>query len=138
MENHSASEQKPLTRDEVQAYLADIEEKVINSDGAYMHSVIALNQLMRLPHANEVLDEKLKEQMHDLWIKLKSLGVQLSDPPLLFGLPANFGHESEEIPIDNDPEIEIKRHDPEEESGKRKPTRKGGNGGSSSSDEYSA
>ena len=85
-----------------------------------------------------MLDEKLKEQMHDLWIKLKSLGVQLSDPPLLFGLPANFGHESEEIPTDNDPEIEIKRHDPEEESGKRKPTRKGGNGGSSSSDEYSA
>jgi hypothetical protein len=52
--------------------------------------------MMRLPNAAELFDDELKAQMKDLWIKLKSTGIKLTDPPLLFGLPEDFGKEKEE------------------------------------------
>ena len=117
MSNETVVEPKSLNKEQIKAYLVDIESRVINSDEAYMHSVIALNQLLRLPNAESVIDGELKEQMHDLWVKLKSHGVQLGDPPLLFGLPEDFRAEDEEIIIDDEPEIEIvsRREDAEEE-----------------------
>lgn len=84
------------TKEDVRAYLADIEQKVIESNDAYLHSVLALNQMMRLPNAAELFDDEVKAQMRDLWIKLKSTGIKLTDPPLLFGLPEDFGKEKEE------------------------------------------
>ncbi len=105
-----------LTKDQIKSYLVDIESKVINAEGAHMHSVIALNQILRLPNIESVMDKELKEQMRDLWVKLKSHGIQLSDPPLLFGLPSDFTAEEEAVIVDNDPEIEIvSRSNPEEE-----------------------
>lgn len=96
---------KSYTREELQAYLTDIEEKVIDSDEAYLHSVIAINELLNLPNADEIFDEELKGRVRDLWIKLKSTGVHLNDPPLLFGLPENFGQEEENeeiVPVQGD------------------------------------
>lgn len=94
-QNENVDNQKVYTREEVQAFLDDIGEKVIASNEGYIHSVVALNQLLRLPNAEELFDDDLKAQMRDLWIKLKSLGIQLNDPPLLFGLPEDFGKEEE-------------------------------------------
>ena len=92
MSNEKASEAPaPVTRDEVQRYIDDIEKKVVESNEAYLHSVLALDRILRLPNASEVIDETLKGQMKDLWIKLKAAGIKLSDPPILFGLPENFG-----------------------------------------------
>ncbi len=107
MSQESAEEVKSLSKEEVKSFLLDIETKVINAEGAHMHSVIALDQLLRLPNIESIMDQELKDQMHDLWVKLKSHGIQLADPPLLFGLPSDFRAEEEEIIIDDEPEIEI-------------------------------
>lgn len=80
-------ETQAYSKKEVQAFLADIAEKVVDSHGSYLHSILALNHLMRLPNASELFDEALKEQGRDLWLQLKSVGLQITDPPLLFGAP---------------------------------------------------
>ena len=90
---------KNYTKEELQAFLADIEEKVVESNEAYLHSIVALNELLSLPNAADLLDDELRSRVKDLWIKLKSSGVHLNDPPLLFGLPENFGKEEEEDEI---------------------------------------
>lgn len=107
MSEESTVEVSRLTKDQIKSYLVDIESKIINAEGAHMHSVIALNQILRLPNIESVVDKELKDQMRDLWVKLKSHGIQLSDPPLLFGLPSDFSEEEEAVIIDDDPEIEI-------------------------------
>lgn len=81
----------PLTRDELKVYLTEIEQRVIEGNTAYMHSLVAMNELLRRPEVPSLLDNELKTQMQDIWIKLKSTGLQLVDPPLLFGLPQGFG-----------------------------------------------
>lgn len=75
------------TKKEVANFIAEISKKIVDSNTAYFHSMITLNTLLRLPNAEEIFDEELKEQARDLWLKLKLTGLQLTDPPLLFGLP---------------------------------------------------
>jgi hypothetical protein len=42
---------------------------------------------MTIDNVGELFDEDLKAQAKDIWVKLKSTGVQLSDPPFMFGAP---------------------------------------------------
>lgn len=87
MESTGTTEFKDYTKQDVQAFLAQISEKVVNNSGSYFHSMLALNSLLRLSNAAEIFDQNLKEQAKDLWVKLKSTGLHLTDPPLLFGIP---------------------------------------------------
>lgn len=114
-EENSQEKQKQVSKEEIEQYLGDIEEKVINSNGAYLHSIIALNQILRLPGVEQLLDAKMKERIHDVWLKLKSLGVQVMDPPMLFGLPESFNAESEAVAHDDEEEIEIGERPPKDE-----------------------
>ena len=95
-ESNEKSGAAKLTKKQVKAYLADIEKKVINREGADMASLVAINDLLSLPNAEQLLDTELRTQIKDLWIKLKSGGIQVDDPPLLFGLPEGFGEEEVE------------------------------------------
>lgn len=85
-------------REQFASYLNEIAKNIITSDATYMHSMLALNHLLRRPEAESVLDADLKNQARDIWLKVKSCGLQLVDPPLLFGssvaLPADFDLES--------------------------------------------
>ena len=125
-------ERKAYTREDVQAFLSEIAERVISSNNAYLHSVLALDHLLREPNAAELFDGDLKEQARDLWVKLKATGLQLNDPPVLFGIPEDFingdvaaeeqGEEEEE---ENFIKIEPRETDAEEEV----PSSTPGNGG---------
>lgn len=86
-----------MSLEEVRAFVGEIEQTVADSKDAYLNSVIALNQILRLPNAEALLDEQLKEQMRALWVKLRSTGIKLNDPPILFGLPEGFGEEAQEL-----------------------------------------
>jgi hypothetical protein len=110
---NQGEQQKAYSRADVQKYLAEIEQQVISSNEAYLHSVVALNEILRLPNASEILDEELKTQCRDIWIKLKSTGIQLNDPPILFGIPEGFGEEEveEEIVVDFPEPHQTKRED---------------------------
>ncbi len=86
---------KRYTRADIAQFLSEIARSVVSTNTTYMHSMLALNQILRLPYAPEILDQDLKDQMRDLWLKVKSSGLQLVDPPLLFG-------DGVEIPLDYD------------------------------------
>lgn len=100
----SSESAKTYSKKELKAYIADLEERVVNTSGAHLHSLVAINEILRSPGVDSVLDEGMKGQLKDLWIKLSSAGIQLTNPPLLFGLPEGFeeeefkGVESEDVP----------------------------------------
>ena len=75
------------TKKDVQDILESVSRRLMESHTSHLHSILMLNTVLRLPNASELLDEKLKAQAKDLWTKLKGTGLQLVDPPLLFGLP---------------------------------------------------
>lgn len=77
---------KVYTKREVQLFVADVSKRVLEPGTSHLHSVLALNHMLRQSNMPELLDADLKEQMKDLWIKLKSTGMQLNDPPILFGV----------------------------------------------------
>lgn len=85
--NLSHIREHQYTREEVESFLADIANKVVESQGSYLHSVLALNHLMQSTNAHEIFDENLKQQARDLWLKIRASGFQLTNPPLLFGVP---------------------------------------------------
>jgi hypothetical protein len=83
----TGTENKKLTKKDITAFLADISENLEASSNGCIHSVLALNGLLRQPNAEKLFDEATKKQAQEIWIKIKSTGLQLGDPPLLFGLP---------------------------------------------------
>jgi hypothetical protein len=75
---------KPITVEAIRETLDAVAQNVVGTQSSYMHSMILLDQLFRDPSARELFDADLKEQAKDLWLKIKSTGLQLNDPPLLF------------------------------------------------------
>lgn len=86
----SEEKEKKLSKEEIAAFIKDIEQKISKNSEAHLHSLIALNKIMRAPNIDTVMDKKLKDKIKVLWGKLKAAGVNLADPPLIFGLPQNF------------------------------------------------
>lgn len=75
---------KAMTKKELTSFLAEIETQLVDSDQNCLHSMLALNEILRQPNASKLLDKGLKTQAKDLWLKIKSTGVELEDPPILF------------------------------------------------------
>lgn len=71
-------------------YINDIAEKTLIADESKLHSVIAFNQILSDADKVALLDEEMKDQLKDIWGRIKAAGIQLVDPPLLYGLPEDF------------------------------------------------
>lgn len=85
--HNGQGKERLYTKQEIENFVAEISRQVVGSSTAYMHAMLALNHILRQSNAEEFLDHDVKEQIKDLWIKLKSMGLQLNDPPILFGAP---------------------------------------------------
>ena len=72
------------TKRELQNFIDELSKQIVQPKPAYLHLIIALNHILRQEDVAVVLDLQMKEQLKDIWLKLKSTGVQLNDPPLLF------------------------------------------------------
>src|SRR5262245_46879872 len=83
--HEEAGEPKIYTKREIQTFIGEISKRVLEPNTSHLHSVLAINHLLRQANMPELLDNDLRAQLKDLWIKLKSTGMQLNDPPLLFG-----------------------------------------------------
>ena len=78
-----------VTKADVRAFLAEIAAQVASGKAPTVHTMLALNGMFRLPNAREIFDEELRKEAQDLWMKIKSSGLQVLDPPLIFGEPSN-------------------------------------------------
>lgn len=84
---NESADPRPYTKEEFESYLSLIEQKLLNSDDSYMHAVLSINDLLQKPDAPDILDEGLAKRAREVWAKIKSMGIVIADPPLLFGLP---------------------------------------------------
>jgi len=85
MSKEKAEKPKTFTKQEVKAFLADVAEQVESSQGSYLHSILALNEVVRQPNAEKLFDQTMKRQAIEIWSSIKSAGLELNDPPFLFG-----------------------------------------------------
>lgn len=74
--------QTTMTKEDIQKILERLAGSVVNSQ--FIQSMILLDQVLRQPNTRELFDSDMKDQARDLWVKMKSTGLQLNDPPLLF------------------------------------------------------
>lgn len=74
-----------VSREEIVELIAEISRRVVESDRSSMHCMLALNHLLNHPNIGAVLTDDLRGQIKDLWVKLKSTGIVLADPPIIFG-----------------------------------------------------
>ncbi|MCC6933829.1 MAG: hypothetical protein IT292_11370 [Deltaproteobacteria bacterium] len=75
-----------FSRDDVLTLIAEV-EKEIGNGSVLMHSMLLLDALLRQPNGQQILDDELKGRLIDIWQRVKLAGLQLNDPPLLFGQP---------------------------------------------------
>lgn len=72
------------TKEELASFLEIISRKLDTSDDSYLHSMLALNYILRQQNATVMLDENLKQMAREVWKKIQSAGITLKDPPILF------------------------------------------------------
>ena len=97
----SEEKEQKVSKEEILAFVKDIESRISKNSEAHLHSLLGLNKIMRASNIDTVMDKKLKERLKAVWTKLKTAGVTLVDPPLLFGLPQNF---STKQSVEDEPE----------------------------------
>ncbi len=86
----SDSKSNSVSKEMLVEYINDIAERTLQEDESKLHSVIAINQILSDNDKLSMLDEEMKEQLRDIWSRIKGAGIQLVDPPVLFGLPEDF------------------------------------------------
>ena len=84
-------QETPLTRESVGELLGELSKRVIESDRCSVHCMLALNHILTHPDFEKILDDDLRQQVKDIWLKLKSTGIVLADPPVVFGYPKANG-----------------------------------------------
>ena len=77
------------TVEELKTHLNCIRDKMSEGLAAPIYAVTAMNQLLNEPVIYKLLTEETKELARDIWLRLKHAGLQLRNPPILFGMEAN-------------------------------------------------
>ena len=70
---------------ELRTFLLNIKDKMTEDAAAPVYVMSAVNRVLNLPNIYELLDNENKELARDVWLRLKQTGLQLKNPPLLFG-----------------------------------------------------
>lgn len=73
------------TKQELKEFLISLREKLNDESTATIFAMSALSYVLNLPNIYELFDQDTKECARDLWLRLKTAGMQIKDPPLLFG-----------------------------------------------------
>lgn len=87
----TAVQETPLTREAIVELLGELSKRVIESDRCSVHCMLALNHILTHADFERVLDDDLRQQVKDIWLKLKATGIVLADPPVVFGYPKANG-----------------------------------------------
>ena len=77
---------KKITKKELKQLLDDLEDRLKTDSMPSIHAMLVLNSILRLPDGGSQLDAKMKTRVKDIWLKLKASGLELENPPLIFGI----------------------------------------------------
>ncbi|MCC6220745.1 MAG: hypothetical protein IT291_05845 [Deltaproteobacteria bacterium] len=87
----TTAKEKFETREDVAEFIAEIAARVAENKVPSLHTMLALDRLLRIPNSVEIFDDELKNKAKELWHHIKAIGAELQDPPLLFGAPSSGG-----------------------------------------------
>lgn len=76
---------EPTSAADLKTFLTAVRDKMTDDVAPPIYVLSALNHVMNLPKIYELLDNDNKEIARDIWLRLKQAGVQVKNPPLLFG-----------------------------------------------------
>jgi hypothetical protein len=73
------------TREDLKAFLHSLVDRMSANEVAPFYALIAMNHVMNLKEFYSLLDKESKELARDIWLRIKTAGLQVANPPVLFG-----------------------------------------------------
>lgn len=70
---------------DLKAFLVGVRDKMTDEAAAPIYVVSLMNHLLTNANIYRHLNDENKEIARDLWLRLKQAGLQLRNPPMLFG-----------------------------------------------------
>ncbi len=74
----------------IEEFLNEIEAKINTESDVTMHTMLAINDLLRNSKTPQSLTDATKERIKTIWNKISLTGLELNQPPLIFGTPELF------------------------------------------------
>jgi len=74
---------------ELKNFLQVLRDRMAERAAAPIYAVSAMNHVLTLPKVYDLLDNENKEIARDIWLRIKQSGMQVKNPPMLFGDEAN-------------------------------------------------
>ena len=73
------------TKADLKKFLVRIRDRMADESAAAIYAASAMYYVLGLNNIYEILDSENKEIARDIWLRLKTAGFQMRNPPLLFG-----------------------------------------------------
>jgi|GEM_PF-898151 len=73
------------SKEDLKSFLLNIRDKISEEQAASVYAMAAFNNILNSATIYELLDDENKELARNIWLRLKQSGLQLRNPPLLFG-----------------------------------------------------
>lgn len=70
---------------DLKTFLVSIRDRMTDGSVAPIYAMSAMNSLLSMAEIYSLLDNENKEVARDIWLRLKQSGLQLRNPPILFG-----------------------------------------------------
>jgi len=129
MAEKAIEKQKPSTKKEVKKFLEQLDKDVVESSNNSLHIMLALDHLLTMENVEKLFDKDLKQRARDLWVKIKSTGLQINDPPFLFGVPKEeIEHEQKKVKVEEEHVVVIDMSRLEEKEKEEKEKKSQGKG----------
>jgi uncharacterized protein (DUF608 family) len=74
------------TKEELKTFLHNIYDKLTDGTAAPIYCLTAINHALSSGDIYSMLDEESKELARNIWLRLKAAGMQVRNPPVLFGI----------------------------------------------------
>ena len=87
MAKETKTNSKAMTKAEIKKFIEEVSTKLNENEGNSLHALVALNAILSEPGIEKSFDADLKEKAKEIWLTLKTKGIDLIDPPFLFGIP---------------------------------------------------
>ena len=81
----SASAGTISSKADLEAFLLNVRDKMDDESVSAVYALAAVNYIMGLPEVYSWLSDETKEIARDIWLRLKLAGLQIRNPPMLFG-----------------------------------------------------
>lgn len=73
------------TKVELKSFLLNVRDKMAEGSAAAIYGLSAINFVLNLPDVAGLLDNENKELARDIWLRVRQSGLQVRNPPMLFG-----------------------------------------------------